>query len=193
MSSFDYRGPYGLLALWFLLVTAMLAASGYGEWRFLFLSASPALPRQAAPTPAAGQQNVRDLLTATQNPPPVLPASHAPAVSVPPAARPEVSDPQFEMDKTSFSAVFRLSVPGVLRRTAFQQSPAAWMVDLDGAWQRRGREEYRFEHPLIRKVRIIPRKDYLRFIFYYADKRHKRGPQPEADLRPDRLSVTFRR
>lgn len=193
MNGFDYRGPYGLLALWFLLVTGMVAASGHGESRWLFVSDSPSLPRQAAPTPAAVKQNLRDLMAPAQNSPPAMPPSHASAVSPPAAGRHEVSDPQFGMDKTFFSAVFRLGAPGTLRRTIFQQSPAAWMVDLDGAWERRGREEYRFEHPVIRKVRIIPRKDYLRFIFYYTDKGHKRGPRPEVDLRPDRLSVILGR
>lgn len=192
MSGFDYRTPYGLLAIWLLLVAGMAAVSGYGDWRYLFLSAVPSLPGRTTQASPVQERRVRDLMPPAQSPPP-LPASHAPLDNPRPGAKHEVSEPRFSMDKASFGAAFRLGAPGALREVRFQKSPAAWIVDLDGAWERRGREEYRFNHPLIRKVRILPRKDYLRFVFYYSDKRHKHGARPEVDVRADGVSVLLAR
>jgi hypothetical protein len=177
-----------LCCLWLLLVAAIFITAAGPDIKLLD-DPKPAAPliRPAPPPPPASSA----LDPATLLPPP--PAQPAPAHLRPhalAAGQHKMSIiPSFPPAGQIFRAEFKLGAPAGGVSARWQTKPSAWMIYVPGRWQLQGKEEYAFNHPLVRKVRIIQERERLCLEFYYSNRSHRGGQEPEILLADDELRV----
>ncbi|MDO5483527.1 MAG: hypothetical protein Q4F27_01330 [Desulfovibrionaceae bacterium] len=182
---------YGFI--WLGLVGCIFAYSMAGNWGYLLLPTQA--PQETIKTPAASPAPGVSTHSLSALLPPQAPLNTQP---LPPdtvkpvhSGKPLVSSPQFDTSGPNFTASFDLGIAADKSHASWQATPAAWMVDVPGQWQRQGREEYQIQHGLIRKARIMLYKDKVRFKFYFNDRKQKRGPLPLVDLTERGISITI--
>jgi hypothetical protein len=98
---------------------------------------------------------------------------------------------RFIEDGRNFSALLELDPAQGDISLHFQKQPPVHLLYVAGVWSYQGQEEYRFSHPLLRKVRIVKEKDRLCLVFYYTDRRWQGRRQPKLSWGDDGLLVAF--
>jgi hypothetical protein len=160
---------------------------------------NPQSPKNSSPLAAEAGQDVQGLRTIQPSLPPAMAGRGAPDPEISFASPGQAKAAQemvlrgvrFIEDDRSFRALFELDPAQGEISLHFQKQPPVHLLYVAGVWSYQGQEEYRFSHPLLRKVRIVREKDRLCLVFYYSDRRYQGRQQPALSWGDDGLLVAF--